>query len=69
MISPIVSNFLTSSVEGYFIGTVPKLTLFSSYYLVGFREGFLISRSATLTETASRAYRFLSLSVHRELEF
>lgn len=52
-------QFLIVDIESFFNGKLHRRTLFSSYYLLGFREGFLLGRLSTLSDSVRRVSQFL----------
>lgn len=64
-----VAIFLMGSTESYFAGRTKKLGVFSSYYLLGYREGFMVGRLSSFNDLIVRVARLLALGAGFNLDF
>lgn len=55
-----VARFLVSVTESYFAGRSKRYGYASSYYVLGFREDFLIGRVSVFSDMLSRVSRLLA---------
>lgn len=69
VISKAVASFLMGSTESYFAGRTKKFGIFSSYYLLGYREGFMIGRLSSFNDLVTRVARLLTLGSSVGLDF
>lgn len=64
-----IAMFLLSSTENYFAGRTGKLGTYSSYYLLGYREGYVVGRLSSFNDLVVRVARLLTFGSASKLEF
>lgn len=69
LVNTSVATFLMESTESYFTGRAKNFGIFSSYYLLGYREGFIIGRLSSFNDLVARVARLLTLGSAANLDF
>lgn len=62
-------NFIVERTEASYIRNVKNYQLASSYFLLGYRESFMIMRSAAIWDNLSRLVRFITYGLRMGLGF